>query len=137
MKVSQEHLPLGLLLKPKQKLVSMNLGLLNRKFGIGQKHRSIPSKSGRASTYEIKCRNSSFYVGEYVVPSKCAYFRLHLKKSTNPGIFRNYSSFPEETVKMYIDGLHSIPLELGCNQAVQLLEFLIHDGKAEIYSLPR
>ena len=93
--------------------------------------------SGRASAYEIKCRHSSFMIGEYVVPSKCAYFRFHLKKSTDPTVFRNFSAFPEETVKMYVDGLHSIPLELGCNQAVQLLEFLLHDGKAEMYALPR
>ena len=93
--------------------------------------------SGRACTYEIKCRNSSFFIGEYVVPSKCAYFRFHIKRSTDKTVFRNFASFPEDVVKMYIDGLHSIPLELSCNQAVQLLDFLMHDGKAEMYALPR
>ena len=97
--------------------------------------------SQRASSYEIKCYQDSIFVGEYVLPARCAFFRLHMKKMTRIEgeitVFRNFSGFPVETVKLYIDGIHSIPLELGISAAVQLIDFLIYDGKAEMYSLPR
>lgn len=97
--------------------------------------------SQRANSYEIKCYQDSIFVGEYVLPARCAFFRLHMKKMTRIEgeitVFRNFSGFPVETVKLYIDGIHSIPLELGISAAVQLIDFLIYDGKAEMYSLPR
>ena len=97
--------------------------------------------SQRANSYEIKCHQDSIFVGEYVLPARCAFFRLHMKKMTRIEgeitVFRNFSGFPVETVKLYIDGIHSIPLELGISAAVQLIDFLIYDGKAEMYSLPR